>query len=455
MKIAIIGGGISGVAVAWHLKDSGHEVHIYERRPKIGGDCESAHVRIGSVERWSDLGVNDFNAATYKRVVAVMDELGFEYRDLEDTACFYTADGDLVYTIDGEYDTAMPPDLRKEFERFRKSAGDFVRNAHMYEGWTVEHYLQQKGFSPDFAAGCIYPRINAMYFVHDKGPGSMPIEAVMHYYVLQEGFGTGVPAERKYFVGGTETWIRALSRACGASALITGQEVGISAFPDHVTVHQKEGDVDYDRVVFACHALNARESFKEGLTDEVATVLGSFTYLDSTAVAHTWAGLLPRAHNAWRTYNVLIRPEGAPPTPYSMTYVENRHQNDHRNPEYDHYGGPQWFVTLNPQLPIPDSFVLTDARTGQPAVAHFPHNVVDFAALSAQQHLPPLQGRNNVYFAGGWTLGAGLHEECWEAAVRVADMLLGRETDTEHLYHIGPEGLRRAPHYMRSAVGQE
>jgi predicted NAD/FAD-binding protein len=221
--------------------------------------------------------------------------------------------------------------------------------------------------------------------------------------------------------------------------------------PDHVDVHLEDVDLDYDKLVFACHAEDARKSFRHGLADEVDKVLGRFRYLDSVAVLHTYSGLLPERRDAWRTYNVMIRPDGAPPSPYSMTYVENRHQNDRENPER-HLDGEEFFVTLNPLVPIPADRILIDQATGAPATRHFPHSVVTFDALKAQQDLWPLQGVNNVYFAGGWTLGAGLHEECWEAATRVANLLRDIEQD-EELLVTGPAGNRRSPHYMRQAVG--
>ena len=82
MRIAIIGAGVSGLALAWLLNDSGHDIDVYEREGAPGGDCKTARFNFGSYQRWSDLGVNDFNAATYSRVVAVMDQLGVEYADL-------------------------------------------------------------------------------------------------------------------------------------------------------------------------------------------------------------------------------------------------------------------------------------------------------------------------------------------------------------------------------------
>lgn len=179
MKIAVIGAGVSGHAVAWNLRGAGHEIDVYERTGRLGGECSTVHIAIGGEERWADLGVNDFNRRTYRNVVAVMDEVGAEYRDLEDTACFYTGDDEIVYTLDDDSDTPMQEDLRAEFRRFRDGAAEFVENIHAYDGWTVERYLKEMGFSPDFARLCIYPRVNAMYFVHDQGPDRMPIEAVM------------------------------------------------------------------------------------------------------------------------------------------------------------------------------------------------------------------------------------------------------------------------------------
>jgi predicted NAD/FAD-binding protein len=450
MKIAIIGGGVSGHAVAWNLKGAGHEIDVYERNGRLGGECSTVQVIVDGEERWADLGVNDFNRRTYRNVVAVMDYIGATYRDLEDTACFYT--GEFAYTLDEDSPVPMRDDLRGEFDRFRAGAVDFVENIHAYEGWTVEHYLKEKGFSPDFARMCIYPRVNAMYFVHDKGPDSMPIEAVMHYYVLQEGFGTPEGPERKYFVGGSSAWIEKLGAACDARFIRGIGAIEISAHPDHVDVHLEDMDVDYDKLVFTCHAEDARKSYREGLSERLDRILGSFTYLDSVAVLHTYSDMLPKQHDAWRTYNVSIRGEDAPPGPYSMTYVENRHQNDRQNPDRT-ADGAEFFTTLNPLVPIPAEHILVDQATGAPATRHFPHSVVNFGALKAQQEVWATQGENNVYFAGGWTLGAGLHEECWEAATRVADLLRDIESDDLHLIHEGPEGKRRAPHYMRQAVG--
>ena len=37
MKIAVIGGGVSGLAAAWRLAANGHQVDLYEKNQQIGG----------------------------------------------------------------------------------------------------------------------------------------------------------------------------------------------------------------------------------------------------------------------------------------------------------------------------------------------------------------------------------------------------------------------------------
>lgn len=50
-KIVVIGGGISGLAVAWYLSMEGHEVDVYEAEDTLGGNCRA--VPLG--QNWVDI----------------------------------------------------------------------------------------------------------------------------------------------------------------------------------------------------------------------------------------------------------------------------------------------------------------------------------------------------------------------------------------------------------------
>ena len=539
-KIAIIGGGVSGLAVAYHLitqhgRNDGVEVTIFESKPTLGGNADTVRVKLGEdyaktnkdneppppeFTRWADLGVNDFNKNSYTNMVKAMNRMEFyDYKCLEDTVCFFTLDGSVLYTFDDFYkkdvvteDVTTTEDTRRIVdERFcvpqkladvnkhfmDTAARDVDGCRDQYKYMTVAKYVdkyidkhakkkEDRALIKEMAEHILYPRIAAMYFVDERGPKDMPIVAVMEYYMLQEGYGKGEP-ERMYFDGGSQKWIDRLAgwlssredrpekedrelpevkiRKKSAVRVIADQtgayvyRVGERGLIGHNEPER------FDKVVLACHADHALRSLgPKGLTDEIATMLGKVSYTNSIAVCHTFTGVLPPHRDTWRTYNVMIR-KGTAMAPYSMTYVINRHQNDYgEGSEYREAGLPQYFVTLNPAVPIPDNFVLETEESAEQrarrapgygfpkpsprqsvegdqgvfgegdhtvpgkAICWFRHNVLDFDCLEAQEMLdkdPKIQGGQfgNVYFTGGWTNGAGLHEQCWVQGKKVVDKM--------------------------------
>ena len=43
MKVAVIGGGVSGLSTAFYLKEGGAEVKVFERAPKVGGKMKTVY----------------------------------------------------------------------------------------------------------------------------------------------------------------------------------------------------------------------------------------------------------------------------------------------------------------------------------------------------------------------------------------------------------------------------
>ena len=227
-RIAIIGGGVSGLAVAYNLLQQATkidcEIDIYEANDYLGGNADTALVDLGEIKdphlanthsneghliRKADLGVDDLNMDTYKRIVRVMKEIKFDdYRPLEDTACFFTLNGSKVLTGDGELqhgtsdpNIAISDELASTYSKFMAEAATDIEDEEQkkqYKRYTVGQYVadyMKQATSKDIPLieemrDCLlYPRINAMYFVDDvTGPAGMPLRAVMRYYIIQEGF---------------------------------------------------------------------------------------------------------------------------------------------------------------------------------------------------------------------------------------------------------------------------
>jgi predicted NAD/FAD-binding protein len=456
MNIAIIGAGASGLFVAyqWNKANPGDTIDIYEQWPWPGGNCYTTGVTVGGTPRWADLAVNDFNQPMYQDLVDVMDTLKVPYDDLEDTCSFFTSDGSLQYTLDGGYATPADPNFAGLLQAWG-DAGARVIHDPTYAGVTVRQFLATdpafKNY-PTFATNCIFPRVNAMYFCADSGAWDMPLQTAFLYYFFQEGYGSGKPVRRRYFVNGSYSWIEALINAVTAGGkvnVLTGGAVRV-AFQGQPIVFVGSDARAYDRVIFANHAKDALAAYQGAPTD-IAQMLSNVHYTTSFGYAHTDASVMPANQAAWRSYNVLIRGPNDP-TNYSMSYLINDHQADAWNVRANYFGLQQYFVTMDPYRPIDPSKILPDRfRGGSPAKFQFDHNVGDMSLVAAQQQLwgGQIQGRNGIYFTGGWTVGAGLQIECWESASAVVRLLSGAN-DTPHMaWDANREREVYAPEYLR------
>ena len=545
-KIAIIGGGISGLATAYELirKQTRRgqpaagdlDVTVFERDPDWGGNAHTIPVKLGEIRgrpdlgkdgdpyiRWCDAGVNDMNLNAYDRVAAVMRDIGYHIEPrtlaavppsgdtrkglypLENTECYFSMDGSVLITDDADCTKGIV-DPRHSLQTLEggtldalvktlRAAGTYEVYG-TYEDWkdreenlslTVGAFFAKYIADPsglEDAAKYVkvhdkidwksprlpsliervrdqvyYPRISAMYFADELGPEDMLLAAPIHYYCIQEG-GVGTP-DRRYFAGGSGTWIDALQDFLTRNGVHfrRGKDEGdarATVSADGVTVRTAKGAERFDACVFATHADHAAQALEfadPALEASVRRILEGITYTNSVSVCHTFAGVLPANRDAWRAYNVLVR-NGAAVKAYSMTYVCNRHQNDTAWAPYDHAGLPQFFVTLNPQVPIPDDYILEEAAAAEvpdrvhallpartrarlqaraaandssparKAIYWFRHNLIDLRCFTAQRALKQYhETATQLFFCGGWSLGSGLHEECFAQAETVAQRL--------------------------------
>lgn len=325
-----------------------------------------------------------------------------------------------------------------------------------------------------------YPRISAMYFTDDRtGPGGMPLQSPFQYYQVQEGSDQTVPPNRCYFAQGAQHWLDTLASTLEARSTervrvrcLRKQDVTVRVSPAGAVVTPSHGEpVHVDLVLTALHAddtlraldLSGLPTYQE---ESLRRTLSRVRYTRSHGVCHTDDSLLPRSRAAWRTYNVLVHPRDEQVQPYRMSYVENFHQNDAANPALDRVNMPMYFTSLLPDLHqvnpaavlervtgahLPEGLLGALPHLGQahegpghpetgytheleavPAAhsgkawALFKHNVLDLACIEAQARIQALNEGNAqqpqmpLFFGGGWTNGAGLHEQCMAQSEQMA-----------------------------------
>lgn len=65
-RVAVVGSGCSGIAAVWALRSTGHEVHLYEAKDRLGGHTNTVTWKHDGHETQVDTGFIVMNSATYR-----------------------------------------------------------------------------------------------------------------------------------------------------------------------------------------------------------------------------------------------------------------------------------------------------------------------------------------------------------------------------------------------------
>lgn len=429
MKVAIIGGGASGLGAAMFLHGvDGIECTVYEKADYFGGNVFSAYTGSQSfAQPFGDLGVNDFNQSTYRLFNSVLDllkEAGYPVRTekLLDTTLFFTGKGQqpaLFYTYAQmeESTDGLLGQIRKDWKLFSLTIKDNLKDPEI-RAMTVDEFCNQVGqdgqrrYSELFCNYNLKPRINGMYYTNGENPGNMSINGVMMYYALQENISNPSAGNtRLYFTDGASSWIRAAVQYLQdrGAGLVKNTAVQVRRLSGRWQVFRQDGQTDvYDVVISALPADQLYAVFGPSLPTEVSKIAGWVRYLSSTSYFHTDPSVLWVDRADWSTYNISIQnPAQMTDRPYVITYVSKMHQG------HDDAAPP--FVSVDPKdldpAKIKTMFATPSSNEKAPAKKTLRHNTLFPINIHDQQELHKLQGADGLYFTSGWTAGAGLHEE--------------------------------------------
>ena len=410
MRIAVIGGGISGLSAAWLLGQA-HEVVLFEALPRLGGHANTVSMPDGiSV----DTGFIVYNEAAYPNFVALLDHLGVASRATEMSFSVSLDGGRLEYsgTSLGGLFAQRGNLLRPRFWSMLQDITRFYRNAsrdavadHGHD-LSLHEYLAAGRYGSAFRDDHLLPMAAAIWSAPCAEILTYPAAAFLRF---QHNHGLLKLTDRpvwRTIDGGSAAYVRKLREAV-AGEIRTGAPVReVRRRPNDVMLAGEGWSESFDHVVFATHADQALALLADAGTAERA-VLGSFRYSCNRAVLHSDTALMPKRRRAWASWNHL-GDRSRPDAPCVVTYWMNRLQ---ALP-----GERPLFVTLNPPETLRADTILHEEV--------YEHPLFDARALAAQARLWSLQGMRRSWFCGAH-LGSGFHEDGLQAGLAVAEILGG------------------------------
>lgn len=411
-KIAIIGGGISGLSAAWLLSGH-HQVTLYEAAPRFGG-----HARTVMAGRRGDVAVDTgfivFNYVNYPHLTALFRDLDVPVQQSDMSFGVSLQNGRIEYALrsaDALYaqrSNLLRPGFHRmvrDILRFNARAEDVARGR---DGLTIAALIAELGLGAGFRDHYLYPICAAIWSTPPSRIGDFPAVTLLRFMSNHALMSRSGQHQWWTVTGGSIAYVQRLVERLAASgvALRTASPVrSVTRSDAHVTIETDGLRESFDHVILACHADQALALLSDPSPDETAT-LGAVRFQDNRAVLHADPAVMPRRRKCWSAWVYRADDPGAEQA-VGVSYWMNRLQS---LPEED-----PLFVTLNPGTAIDPDRIYDETV--------FRHPVFDQAAIKAQSRLRRMQGARQTWFAGAW-LRNGFHEDGFASAMRIARQLL-------------------------------
>ncbi|PUE33569.1 NAD(P)/FAD-dependent oxidoreductase [Limnohabitans sp. Jir72] len=422
MKLAIVGSGISGLAVAHTLRGQA-DITVFEAGDYFGGHTHTVDVTLptpkGLVTHGVDTGFLVFNECTYPNLIQLFSELQVE-----------TAPSDMSFSVkvpgarNGRALEWSGTSLNTVFAqrgnlvnpRFWRMLADVVRfnalctriaqeQSEQALQQPLKDFLTTHRFSEQFRDWYFLPMLGCIWSCPTDQMLQFPV-ATMIRFCHNHGL-IQVINRPQWFsvVGGARQYVEKIlahvpdKRLNTPVRLIERDEQGVRIVTDGRTEH-------FDEVVIATHTDQALAMLREATPNE-QHVLGSIRYQANRAVLHTDASVLPANPKTWAAWNYeRAASDARESSRVCLHYLLNRLQ---RIP----FEQPV-VVSLNPLQPIDPATIVGEYD--------YAHPVFDLSAIKAQQMLPLIQGLQHTWFAGAWA-GYGFHEDGLKSGLQVGRML--------------------------------
>jgi predicted NAD/FAD-binding protein len=403
MKIAVIGGGASGMATAYLLDKQGHHITVFERQPMLGGHIRTLNQNVlpnqSNCNEILESGVLEFPTVFYN-FLALMQELGVELEPVSVGSALFPKDGSHFLsgvTIENNYTGihSLIEHLRFDLLHTR-SVGLWLetRFAEMEDFYDqpLSQYLDNQSMSNTWL------KLLTMYSY------SMPFELIDNFPAE-----LAIPMLRDYLAvkwlmikGGVYSYIEKILKLFQGKILLNVEIANISRSPDGVKIELSQGEIlEFDQVVFATPP------------DQVMALLADPTDAEI------------KRFSDWKGNYVTT-------TVHADTSMYDNHGIQHPS-EFDFFQtdnrwGYNSYLNQLCGISSPQHYFLSFRLEGLIAKDRIIHTQEHHTPLYTtksfryRDEVVATNGEKNTYYAGAY-LGDGLHEGAIASAFRVAQLI--------------------------------
>ena len=408
MKIAIVGAGISGNAIA-HLLHKEHKITLFEKNDRIGGHSHTHKIQIEDKTISVDTGFIVFNKKTYPLFTSLLDQLGVDYEDSNMSFSVFSKLSGLEYngtnlnTLFSQRKNLFNFKFIKmvlEIFRFNKKALELLSTK---EEITLGDYLANHNYSSYFSKHYILPMGSAIWSSNIETMLNFPAKFFVKFFHNHGMLNINDRPQWLTITGGSESYVKKLCEPFINSIKLNSNIRFIERMENKVIIHHNQGSENFDYLFMACHSNEALKLIKDTSYVE-KELLGSIPYADNDVYLHTDASIMPKHKLSWAAWNYNI--DNKNHEPISLTYNMNILQNIKSESPL--------LVTLNPKSNIDPKKIIKKLN--------YSHPTFNIDGINAQKKHHLISGVNRTFYAGAYW-GNGFHEDGVKSAYDVVNQL--------------------------------
>lgn len=404
-KIAIVGGGISGLICAHHLSQK-YDITLFEEKSYLGGHSYTHHIQENDHQIEIDLGFLLFNQRGYPNFIELLKKLNVPLHK-SDLSFSYSSKHYLEY-FGSQLGNPFTPRInlfnRKSYQLFL----DIRRFNHLASKWIesepadmdIETFVRTHGFGPLFVNAYLLPTLNTLLSISKKNAPTVSSRFVLRY-LLNNGLLENFFKPPWYFLkGGALAYLKPLCEPFKDKVQLGTNISSIERDKYHITITHDQGPARYDKLILGVRADQALKSLLNPSPLE-EHLLSSIVYNKRNIFLHTDKSLMPSKSRLWAGLNYKDNGGSV------LTYHANRVQNFKSKKDY--------FITVCEGSPISVNKVIKKSALYRP--------VISVEARKNQKRLAEINGILNTYYCGSYW-GHGTHEDAVISAQAICDKLL-------------------------------
>ena len=413
-RIAVVGGGISGLLAASELRRAGHEVTVFEAAVYAGGHTNTVTVDSDEGPVNVDTGfivLNDKNYPNFERLLA---ELGVPTQGANMSFGVSDGRGEFEWAARGARGIFARPGHLVD-PRFIRMLADLVRFNREARGLlgtngggpSLRAFLDDGDYSEYFVERLLIPQASAVWSADPDQMWTFPASFLAAFFDNHGVLQLRNRPQWRSIPGGSKRYVAALTAPFRDRIRLATPVRRIDRALEHVTLVLDDGEEHFNEVVIATHSDQALAMLGGAATPRERELLGAFPYQHNEAVLHTDTSVMPRRRAAWASWNFHLSEEVSGSS--TVTYDMNRLQSLGTSKQY--------LVTLNRKDAIDPAKIIQ--------VIDYAHPVFSNLGMAAQARWSEISGTDRVHFCGAYWRW-GFHEDGAWSALRVSEMLGGR-----------------------------